>query len=221
MLPGMGMMGMIGKGGATALSIAISTSQNNVNLFTLAGSPTSSGTYTFTINSGVIIGSTSTATAALVSGTFPTGSVVNLINNGAVYGKEGAGGIDGGGNGSAAGNAISLSNNITITNGSGSIFGGGGGGGGSYTANPDFNGENAPGGGAPGGNGQGFGNQAGASPGSGDAYGGVSGSGGAWGTAGNASTGAGGAAGKAIALNGKTVTWVSGNDSTHIKGAVS
>ncbi len=71
---------------------------------------------------------------------------------------------------------------------------------------------------------------------------GIGGSGGAWGTAGSAGNtssyidgglgpvvpprlvtgvGAGGAAGKAIDLNGFAVTWVSGNDSTHVKGAVS
>jgi hypothetical protein len=33
--------------------------------------------------------------------------------------------------------------------------------------------------------------------------------------------GAGGAAGKAINKNGNAVTWTSGNDTTHVKGAVS
>lgn len=220
MLPG---MGMIGKGNAIVLSVVISASQNNVNLFTLAGSPTSSGTYTFTINSGVIIGSTSTATAALVSGTFPTGSVVNLINNGAVYGKEGAGGTAASfinTNATAGGPAMSISNNITITNGSGSIFGGGGGGG--------YGMADSSGRGSYGGAGQGSGNSGGPTAGehyqNGDDglyYDG--GTGGAWGTAGSdgVSGGVGGAAGKAIALNSKTVTWISGNDSTHVKGSVS
>lgn len=35
-----------------------------------------------------------------------------------------------------------------------------------------------------------------------------------------AAVGAGGAAGKAIDLNGQAITWLSGNDSTHVKGAV-
>jgi hypothetical protein len=35
------------------------------------------------------------------------------------------------------------------------------------------------------------------------------------------SFGSGGAAGKAVDLNGQSITWISGNDSTHVKGAVS
>lgn len=72
---------------------------------------------------------------------------------------------------------------------------------------------------------------------------GKAGDGGAWGSAGSAgqattylpltsapdegwvfafasSVGAGGAAGKAVDLNGQAITWLSGNDSTHVKGAV-
>ena len=61
-------------------------------------------------------------------------------------------------------------------------------------------------------------------------FSGAGGNGGDWGTAGSAggtayaTSGAatsGGAAGKAVDLNSQTITWISGNDSTHVKGAVS
>jgi hypothetical protein len=61
-------------------------------------------------------------------------------------------------------------------------------------------------------------------------FGGDGGSGGVWGVAGSSATNnsdgfrpgtPAGAAGKAINLNGHTVTWIAGNDSTHVKGAVS
>ena len=68
----------------------------------------------------------------------------------------------------------------------------------------------------------------------GPASGGAGGAGGDWATAGSnggtfsspyfTSTSGpttGGAAGKAVDLNGQSITWVSGNDSTHVKGAVS
>jgi len=70
--------------------------------------------------------------------------------------------------------------------------------------------------------------------------GGNGGTGGDWGTAGSSasaatqssaspdlvpltqsSAGSGGAAGKAVDLNGQSLTWISGNDSTHVKGPVS
>jgi hypothetical protein len=239
MIPGLSpLIGFLG--GILTVNVNISSSTTNVNLFTLCGSPTSPGIYNITINSGVIVGSTSTGTAAIVSGTFPTGSIVNLINNGSVYGKEGAGGTLGA-TGSAGGPAMSLSYDITITNGSGSIFGGGGGGGSGGTVSAS--GSTITG---PGGAGQGYGNQAGPGGGSGgDTVGkspnystaGVGGNGGTWGSAGATGTtgqqtdnmgeggtypiagSAGGAGGNSITKNGKTVTWISGNNSTHVKGA--
>jgi hypothetical protein len=56
---------------AAGASFTISSNATNVNLFVLAGSPIGAGSYTFTINNGVIIGSNSTAQAALTTGTFP------------------------------------------------------------------------------------------------------------------------------------------------------
>lgn len=127
-------LGMMARG-SNAIQISILSSQNNVNLFTLAGSPVQAGTYVFTVAAGVTISATSTGTAALVTGSWPVGSVVTLINNGNIYGKEGAGGAGGvdnsnGSDGSTGGPAISLGYPLSIDNTNGNIFGGGGGGGG-------------------------------------------------------------------------------------------
>lgn len=287
--------GVLSQSGATCAaacggSYTIAASTTNANLFTIAGSPScTGGAYTFTINSGVIVGSTSTGTAALVTGTFPAGSTVTLINNGTIRGMGGAGGagatlirtnVSGfpyvyftpanGANGAAGGPAISLSFNITLNNTSGYIYGGGGGGGGgasngtsgggagggqshAASAAGAGGGGNSAGsagaaggpsgggaGGAPGwcytgagaagaanGGAGGWGSTCGGGGGGGGIWGGVGGAGGGiqeldnYGSViASASGGAGGAAGKAIVLNGKTVTWSGGNNATQVKGLV-
>ena len=55
-----------------------------------------SGDVVITINSGVDIFSTTTGTAALVPGSFPTGVTVTLINKGYISGAGGSGGYGGG-----------------------------------------------------------------------------------------------------------------------------
>jgi len=118
----------------------ISSSQNNFNAFTAHGSPTSPGTYVVNINSGVILGSTSTATASFITGTFPAGSVLVIRNNGQIQGKGGAKGNGGiynipsdianpGAPGGTGGDAVDCTTFTRIING-GTIGGGGGGGGG-------------------------------------------------------------------------------------------
>jgi len=83
---------------------------------------------TVTVNSGIKVGSSSTATAAFNVESLPSGSTVKLINNGYIVGAGGVGGGDvtNGGNG---GNALNLLSDITIINNE-TIGGGGGGGGG-------------------------------------------------------------------------------------------
>jgi hypothetical protein len=241
-----------GSGGSST-SFTISSDTQNVNLYVLAGSPATAGTYTITINSGVTVGSANTATAAVVSGTWPTGSVVTLINNGNIYGDGGDGGRGNGASsptclgcqgtsipgsaGGAGGPALSLSYNLIIDNTNGKIFGGGGGGGGggvnASIGNGGSGGQGSAGGAAGAGgvhyNENGYSGYAGSVSGPGAArttdntYNHLSGgAGGAWATAGSAGEGAlaGGAAGRAIILNGRTVTWLGGNDSTHVKGTV-
>lgn len=117
---------------------------------------------TITINSGVYLYSTSTSTPALATGvTFPAGSTFLVINNGAIYGKAGAGAAANSTNGcgapatgfagGAAGPAVSINSNISITNNA-NISGGGGGGGGGGGAASQFGIAYASGG--PGGNGR-------------------------------------------------------------------
>lgn len=116
--------------------VTISTTQANLNAYTAFGSPSGSGTYRLIINSGVRIYATSTATAALVAGSFPAGSTLIIVNNGDIIGKGGNGGNGGtistGSPGSAGGDAISLSTGYTvqIDNTNGNVWAGGGGGGG-------------------------------------------------------------------------------------------
>ena len=113
------------------------SSQNNINLRTLYTNQTGEapGNYTkaqFNINGN--IGSSSTATAAIVTDTWPAGSeiIVNVAAGVYVVGAGGAGGNNGGGG--TGGNAISLNYSITIVNSG--IIGGGGGGAGSQSLNP-------------------------------------------------------------------------------------
>ena len=84
------------------------------------------------MQSGVTVGSTSSGTPSVDTGTFPVGSTVKLENRGNIYGRGGDGGAGGSGgagsNGSAGGDAINLGFDITIDNTLGNIFGGGGGG---------------------------------------------------------------------------------------------
>ena len=150
----------------------ISSDTQNINLHALAGSPATAGNYTFTINSGITVGSGSTANAAISTGVWPAGSTVTLINNGKIYGRGGNGGAGGSCTGSRVvvapppkctaasaggdgGSALSVNYNITLNNTNGSIFGGGGGGGGAGGITQSLFSGNTPSGGGGGGGGQG------------------------------------------------------------------
>jgi|GEM_PF-1373862 len=243
-------------------TIAANTSNYNLKSAAIAAgwNQTTPLAASITINAGIIVGSTSTATPAFATGsTFPAGSTLSIINNGTIQGMGGNGGNGGndsvGGPGSAGGNAIQLNWPVTITNSSGFIYGGGGGGGGGGGTTGGFEAIVAYGGGGGGGRsantnsaggiavavGAGFSGNPGTAAAAGTggaadvqspASSGAGGNGGDVGAAGatgapglggsinNYIGGAGGAAGKAIVLNGNAVTWVSGNDATHVKGAV-
>lgn len=237
-----GMAGSAGGGGALLLSV--STNQSNFNLKTAI--ETAFGTLTgpvivyCTIESGIKLGATSTSNRGFRTGGFPSGSTLNLINHGRIAGYGGNGGGFAGKHGSPGGDAIYLDDNIIIDNADGEIFGGGGGGG----KGADF----TPGGkGGGGGGGQGYtdggnggqvlggaqdgddgsesGRGLGGNPGGSGAKSG--GGGGTWGSNGTnggtnsrESGGTGGTAGKAVAKNGKTVTWIAGYNGTQVRGAV-
>ncbi len=95
-------------------------------------------TWTFTVKSGVTIGSTSTGTYAIETGVWPAGITVKLVNNGTIVGKGGAGGAasvvtgpvaSNVNNGTSGGDSVNASSDLEITNNG--VIGGGGGGGGS------------------------------------------------------------------------------------------
>jgi hypothetical protein len=91
---------------------------------------------TVTVNAGVYVYATTTSTAGFaVTGVYPAGSAINIINNGYILGKGGDGGISAAQSG---GPAMSINYPVTITNNSsvsgGYIAGGGGGGGGSSSS---------------------------------------------------------------------------------------
>lgn len=221
---------MAGAGG-NVKSITFSADVDNVNLKTaveaLYGAIATAVTVIATINAGVKIGGT-TNTYSFRTGGFPAGSTVKIINYGSIYGRGGHGGDGAQPGGSLIGepgesgfDAMSLDDNITIDNTTtGQIFGGGRGGKGGNTHD-----DTEYGGG--GGGGQGHDGGAGGF-GPGPATGGDSGDYLAPGGGGNGANGGndgnnGGTWGwgKAIEKNGKTVTWIAGNNATQVKGAVS
>jgi alpha-tubulin suppressor-like RCC1 family protein len=134
--------------GLPAVDLTISANTSDVNLYSLAGSPIVPIELTVTVLSNVTISSSSSTTPALQTGFLPTGSTVNIINNGSIFGRGGDGAngppYDGNfaptytsdvtlANGRDGGPAISLSQSITIDNTNGKIFGGGGGGAASFS----------------------------------------------------------------------------------------
>jgi hypothetical protein len=245
------------------------TTQTTLNVSTLPGYVAGITDVTITVNNGVYLYSTSTATPALTISGATAGDTITLVNNGFIMGMGG----NGGGNnintpiaGSPGGPAISLGFNTTIdnTNASAYIGGGGGGGTGGNTSNcagggagggRGGNGFNTTGGaggspGQTGGAGTGTGGQGGGAggggainaseglsgggggggrifPGTGGSVGGGSANnagsgngGGGWGAQGGSGSGSAQPGGKAVNLNGYTVTWVAGN-TTRVYGVVS
>lgn len=223
-------------GKANEFFLTISTNQTNANLRSLAVTAgwNQSSKVTATINSGVIVSSNSTGTAALtVDGSWPGG--VTLVNNGTIVGMGGAGGGGGqaigsiyysGAGGSSGGTGLSVSAAVSVNNGSGVIAGGGGGGGGQngYRAGCDCGGfYGAGGGGGSGGRSSNAANSAGgaggySSFGANGANGGAgtyaaAGTGGAsnggnWGSSGGSSSQAGGSGGSCTSGAGTYITWI-------------
>lgn len=114
-------------------TITIAADTNNVNLFTLAGSPTTPIRLKVTIATGVIIGSSSVASPSFTIAGFPAATEILIINNGSILGAGGTGaaGANWGGavnSATAGGTALSVSSAVRIQN-NGTVAGGGGGGG--------------------------------------------------------------------------------------------
>ena len=122
-----------GYGKANAFNLTIASNTTNLNLRTAALAAGWNGTTKViaTINSGVYVYSTSTGSYALtINGSFPGG--VELVNNGVIVGRGGAGGVgdNNPGAGSSGGPGLLVQSSVSINNASGRIAGGGGGGGG-------------------------------------------------------------------------------------------
>lgn len=224
-------------GGKPQINLSISANAAQYDIFVEAGSPAYPVDVVVTLSSAARVGSVTSGTYAMRTGTgWSAGSTIYLnTGDGTIQGIGGNGGSGSASTaGGAGGDALVLNWPITIENGSGFIYGGGGGGGvgtgGSYEANRSGGGggrsanTNSAGGDAVGSGAVGTAGTASAAGIGGNAGGAVGGNGGNVGVAGSAgatgSTTAGGAAGKAIKTNSNAITWVSGNDSTHVKGAV-
>ena len=262
-----------GQAGRPQLTYTYSADTANaaLTMSSISGYVSGKSDITITINSGIYLYSTSTATPGFALTGGASGDTVKIVNNGFIMGR--------GGTYAVGGPALSLSFNTTVDNTNASAYiGGGGGGGGSggycgyYSAGGGGGGGGAGGGsggggaagggvgaaGAGGGNGGGGGGRifpgaggggggggggaggggghgvyvgpAGGAGGSANAAGGGGGcgggsGGGGWGASGGSTNGwaggsAGSAGGKAVALNAKTITWVSGN-TTRVYGAIS
>jgi hypothetical protein len=120
-------------------AFATNTTQTTLNVSTLSGYIAGSTDITITVNNGVYLYSTDTATPALTISGATAGDAITLVNNGFIIGKGGDGvrshvspspvsGFPGG-------PAMSLGYNISITNNSYIAGGGGGGGVAQYPAN--------------------------------------------------------------------------------------
>lgn len=124
--------------------VDITASTQNVDLYSLAGSPTDPVTVIVNVAAGITIGSSSTSTPAMTSGSLNSASVIRLnVGTGAyIVGRGGNGGarVSGRGDqgtakpGTAGGTAL-YTRVTTYLDNSGTIGGGGGGGGGGSRTN--------------------------------------------------------------------------------------
>jgi hypothetical protein len=134
-----------GSANRTAVALTISGNTYNYDVYNNRGPSYVAGAtdLTVTVNPGVLVGSTSTGTyAMLVPSAFNPGDTVTIVNNGTIQGMGGGGGAGGpvtsnpqpntsnaGGTGGGGGNAVYVNRPVVITN-NGVMAGGGGGGGG-------------------------------------------------------------------------------------------
>lgn len=235
---------LLSGSGSNVWTLTISADADNVNikdeLEALYGTITTKKDVVVVIASGVKVGCNNWVFGeplpALKTGSYPSGSTLKIINLGYLYGGGGIGGDAEGGGGNIGGDAIDLGIPVTIDNTSGYIFGGGGGAGAGNKAPGGGNqgggggggrGRNGGAGGAGGNNGQAGSESAPGEGGAGIGSASGGGRGGDWGAYGNdggdygsALGGPGAAPGYAVRKNGKSVTWLGGNNSTQVKGSV-
>jgi|GEM_PF-2241743 len=162
-----------GTSARVVIPIAVTNATNYV-IYDNRGPTYDAGKSDITLTISGNIGSTTTATAALRTGTFASGDTVTIVNNGSIRAFGGGGGPGGsstsGAPGGAGGHAIDLGFPTTVTNNSLIQGGGGGGGGGGVLAgiSPAPKGPGTPyaygGGGGGGGSGVGLGGAGGVRP---------------------------------------------------------
>lgn len=219
-----------GKSSLNGVMLATTGPMVNLNVHNYFNKPTTPGHYILEILHE--ISSSGAGTPALHSGTWPAGSELTIINKQYIRGAGGNGAGPGANNGSAGGTAVYTTLPTTIDNTGGHIWGGGGGGGGAFhTVQQRPPPENVPGGGGAG-KVAGKGTTSalngtltsGGGPANGlNAHGGAGGAVGMPGDGGIAMAGLvgiGGRGGYAIQRNGHPITWLGGNDSTRVKGAI-
>ena len=136
-----------GSANRSTVALTISGNTYNYDVYANRGPSYVAGAtdLTVTVNPGVLVGSTSTGTyAMLVPSAFNPGDTVTIVNNGVIQGMGGAGGRGGQPNspnsvpipslpgvpGSGGGNALYVNRPTTVTNNGTLAAGGGGGGGG-------------------------------------------------------------------------------------------
>lgn len=159
----------ISFGGSANFNLVLSANTDNYSVSSALQAAGWNGSQpvnaTITVDSGVVIGSTSATSAAFTLEAMPAGSIIKLINNGTISGCGGAGGDSTGHDspgstsitnatltaGQKGGTALSLSYALSITN-NGTIQGGGGGGGAAWK-NLNYDDYNTGGGGGAGSNG--------------------------------------------------------------------
>lgn len=116
--------------------LKITSNVNNYSVASQLGNPSYPVNILLIIESGVTVGSSTSANKSLNSGALHPSSQLKIINNGTIYGPGGeggpgaVGGTDNPGNGVNGNAAIDTQVRLVIDNTNGTIFGGGGGGGG-------------------------------------------------------------------------------------------
>ena len=136
-MSGIGLM-LLGSGGRLDVTINVTSTTLDylLNTSKVATYQPGNTNVTFIIESGIVLGSTSSSTPALtIDNSWAPTDNITIINNGYIVGKGGNGGYYNN-PGFAGGPALTVNRPVSITNNS--IIGGGGGGGGScyYIYNP-------------------------------------------------------------------------------------
>ena len=101
-----------GASSVVDIALTIAADTNNYNIFSSKGGTYVAGksSVTLTINSGVSVGSTSTGTYALDTGTgWASGDTITIVNNGTVRGRGGDGGDGGSSINNSSGAKVSMS----------------------------------------------------------------------------------------------------------------